>query len=556
MKPYLSHSLLLIVGLLTSTNALAQDNGYSTDIELLVPTFSVDAIPGVDSPQIQEAGLWRTGLLGQFQADPLVLYDSGREIGAIVEQRYVAQLGLNYAIARNASIQVLVPGYFHNGTETPNFSAEGGGLGDLGLGMRFKAFDVGPLIVGARGDVTAPTGRKLAYMGEDGLRVGGSLLAQLDFGRVDVLVNAGAVLRQKVETEEDFLLGSEMIANGGVRVEPLKDRIWIFGGALNRGGFSNFWRPDAAENPLEAIGGIQFKPISPLQIDLGGGRGITDGYGTTQQRIFLGATWQFEKKEPEIIENDVVVEDVYIPEITVEEVLEQEQTWGENELARVIEQQIVIRDPIQFEFNTDRVLPESIPTLRFVAKLMNSNDRIGHVVIEGHASEEGSFEYNYDLSIRRARAVWEQLILAKVHPHRISNRGMGEVKPREISGAAAELLTEAELAENRRVEFKIVHQYGPLEIVPEYNTSIKVPWNGSDYRSAQPPANQAVNAGVPTTNEQNTTTPTTPTVNQNLFIDDEDEEEEAPTFDSIGRDGNEEGGGEESGGEGSDSPQE
>ena len=41
----------------------------------------------------------------------------------------------------------------------------------------------------------------------------------------------------------------------------------------------------------------------------------------------------------------------------------------------------------------------SIPTLQFVAKLMNQNARLGHVVIEGHASEEGTFVYNYDLSM-------------------------------------------------------------------------------------------------------------------------------------------------------------
>jgi protein TonB len=38
------------------------------------------------------------------------------------------------------------------------------------------------------------------------------------------------------------------------------------------------------------------------------------------------------------------------------------------------------------------------------------------VVIEGHASQEGSFEYNYTLSAERARAIYEALVLRGVHP--------------------------------------------------------------------------------------------------------------------------------------------
>lgn len=526
---------ILMVSLLASRVALA--DGYSTDIELLTPSFSVDSVPGVDSPQLAEAGTWRVGMLGQYQSDPLVLYDAGRELGAIIENRYAAHLGLSYTVARVAAVRLIVPAYVNDGTQTPNYSADGFGAGDVGLGFRFQALKAGPLVLGARGDLSAPVGRKEAYMGESGLRVGAAALAMVDTGRVDFLLDVGAVARQAIETEEDFDLGSELRINSALRFEPLRDRMWLYGGVLNRGGFSNLYQPDSAENPLEAIGGLQFKVIDQIMVDIGGGAGITDGYGTTEQRIFAGATYRFEKKEPEPVIEDVVVDTYEIPEVTIDEVIEPEQTWGENELARVVEEKIIIRDPIQFEFASDRILPESVPTLRFVARLMNSNDRIGHVVIEGHASEEGSFEYNYDLSQKRARAVWEQLILAKVHPDRISFKGMGEVVPRNVEGVEG-LISEAELAENRRVEFVIVHQYGPLELVPEYDTSIQVPWNGSDYTAAQPPPNQNINAGLPTEAELNAQ-PEEENIDTNLFMDDnefmEDPEEDA-SFDDIGND--------------------
>ncbi|MDG1481459.1 MAG: OmpA family protein [Myxococcota bacterium] len=530
----------VLVGLLVSSTALA--DGYSTDIELLQPGFSQDSIPGVDSPTMVDPNTWRTGMLTQYEQDPLVLYDSGYEIGAIIEDRWAVHLGMTYTLSRNAAVRVVVPTYVNSGTSTPAFGADGAGLGDVALGFRFQAVNVGPLVAGIRADIQAPTGQKDAYMGESSIRTGASLLAQLDFGRVDVLFDGGAVARSKVETNEDFILGSEMILNGGLRVEPVKDRVWVFGGALSRGGFTNFWRDEVAESPLEAIGGIQFVPIRQLQVDIGGGRGINHGYGTTQQRIFVGATWRWEEreKEPEIVTN-VVAPPPDIPEISVEEVIQIEDEWKEGELARIVEEQIVIRDPIQFEFNTDRILPESIPTLRYVARLMNSNDRIDHVVIEGHASEEGTFIYNYDLSIKRARAVWEQLILAKVHPDRISYRGMGEVVPRDPTKMVGEV-SESDLAENRRVDFHIVRQLGPLELAPDRNWAFKVPWSGDAAQAAEPPPNQNVNAGIPTENE-GVVRPTDdgPEMDVNLFLEDDEEDAvEEPAeeigFDDIGND--------------------
>jgi hypothetical protein len=103
---------------------------------------------------------------------------------------------------------------------------------------------------------------------------------------------------------------------------------------------------------------------------------------------------------------------------------------------------------------------------------MNQNARLGHVVIEGHASEEGTYIYNYDLSIRRARSIWEEIIRSGVHPARLSYRGMGEVDPRKKG------TDEAALAKNRRVDFHIIHRYSELDVLPEYPNNIRLPWSG------------------------------------------------------------------------------
>ena len=66
----------------------------------------------------------------------------------------------------------------------------------------------------------------------------------------------------------------------------------------------------------------------------------------------------------------------------------------------------------------------SKPTLDYVAQIINDDIKIGHLVIEGHASEEGEYKYNYDLSNLRARAIYKALVDAGVHPDRMSYRGL------------------------------------------------------------------------------------------------------------------------------------
>ena len=155
--------------------------------------------------------------------------------------------------------------------------------------------------------------------------------------------------------------------------------------------------------------------------------------------------------------------------------------WRETELARVEQDQIVIRDPIQFEFAKDVILPVSFPTMTFMGQLLGEHPEIVHLVIEGHASDEGSFFYNYDLAKKRADAIWRALIEAGVSPTRISTRSMGEVEPRNVG------LDEASLAENRRVEFHIVKRLAPGERPPVYKLEILEPWTGDPATLPAPP---------------------------------------------------------------------
>ena len=73
----------------------------------------------------------------------------------------------------------------------------------------------------------------------------------------------------------------------------------------------------------------------------------------------------------------------------------------------------------------------------------------GGVILEGHADERGSRDYNLTLGERRALAVRAYLIELGVSPSQIQTRSYGEEKPANGNH------DETAWSENRRVEFAI-----------------------------------------------------------------------------------------------------
>ena len=181
--------------------------------------------------------------------------------------------------------------------------------------------------------------------------------------------------------------------------------------------------------------------------------------GTVSVRLALG------RKKGEPYTAPEAIADLGVPEIEDFEEIEDDYIEPEPEpepppkrapppqlaLAELVEDmsRINIREPIQFEFDSDKLLPTSYPILDDVRKILASRADIGHVVIEGHASFEGNVGYNWDLSTRRAASVFRYLVDQGANSKRFSYRGMGEAISRDTGS------DESSLASNRRVEFHI-----------------------------------------------------------------------------------------------------
>jgi outer membrane protein OmpA-like peptidoglycan-associated protein len=450
---------------------------YSLDIELLRPGSGWGGVPGVAYPHELQPGGLRLTSLALYTRDPLVLYEEGTELGAMVGQRATIQLGAGFDFER-AQLGLALPLVVQDGGDLSELSAEGFGLGDPCFGLALPLLR-GPYGLAATGTVYLPFGRQAAYLGEPSPRAELGAAYRLRSGRFELVGDAALRVRQGFESDERLEVGSELLWGDVVRVDLRQDRATLLVGLVNRHGLGARW--DKPQNAVtEAITGAQLRG-DHLQLDLGVGRAVLDGYGGPQLRAWLGLSHIGRpQRDPEPLFEPIPVELEAVREAVVERAEEAERlAWKPRELARITREEIEIREPIQFHFDTDEVLPVSLPTLEAVAALLRDNPHLLLVAVEGHASEEGSFRYNYDLSNRRAHAVLRELVRAGVHPSRLTVRGMGEVVPVVLG------TDEASLALNRRVVFHIVQRVDPLDPIPEPARSV-VPWSGEPISGEEP----------------------------------------------------------------------
>lgn len=106
---------------------------------------------------------------------------------------------------------------------------------------------------------------------------------------------------------------------------------------------------------------------------------------------------------------------------------------------------------IYFEYDSYEVKPEYQSVLEVHAGYLLAKREM-KVILQGHADERGSREYNLALGQKRAEAVRKSLMVIGVTDIQLESVSFGEEKPR------SEEATEQGYAENRRVEVVYVDE--------------------------------------------------------------------------------------------------
>lgn len=103
-------------------------------------------------------------------------------------------------------------------------------------------------------------------------------------------------------------------------------------------------------------------------------------------------------------------------------------------------------DNIYFNTSEFELLPDSEKKLDTLISILNNN-REFRLIIYGHTDNTGKPNYNQQLSLRRAKCVYDHLIQKGINEKRLSYQGFGSSKPTSTNK------TDTGRSNNRRVEF-------------------------------------------------------------------------------------------------------
>lgn len=343
----------------------------------------------------------------------------------IVDTFVTADFLVSYGLTDWWTVNVDMPvNIFHD--IAPTFIATrdrgGGDAGDLSVNMKFQAFDANKtsshLGLAFVPFVTVPTGRQSIFFGDKSATGGLMAVGDAQWKANRFYLNVGARFRQ-TENVTNLIVKNELLYGLGFE-RPLAKK-----SALNLiielFGSTNF-RKFATENissPVEGLVVLQKKWLENRNLitHIGGGFGLTNGYGVPTFRALMGVSYAWDLKP--------------------------------GEKAPVVHEEVITTNKIHFAYDKADILPSSYPVVDEIVATIKSRSAVRHVRVEGHTDSRGSDAYNQKLSERRANAVRSYLIAHGISEDKVDAVGMGETAP------VADNATKEGRAQNRRVEFHL-----------------------------------------------------------------------------------------------------
>ncbi len=107
-----------------------------------------------------------------------------------------------------------------------------------------------------------------------------------------------------------------------------------------------------------------------------------------------------------------------------------------------------VGDRVFYDFDSSDLRPEARATVEALAVWMSNYPAVT-LVLEGHADERGTREYNLALGERRANAIRDYLVALGIAPNRLSTISYGKERPAVLWS------TDEAWAQNRRGVFVV-----------------------------------------------------------------------------------------------------
>jgi uncharacterized repeat protein (TIGR01451 family) len=452
----------------------------SIDVQRYKPGPGATDLLGVYGARVDRHLGWHLGASLNYASNPLGFLDVRQDdfVYGVVATQVTLDLMGSVSLFDRFELGVALPLTYQaserGAAVTPAFAegVNGAGLGDLRLVPKAHLFSSGGLHLGIAVPVVLPTAGGQGFRGGAGVAVQPQVVGEwASTSGLRVVANLGAHLRGE-QRLSNLRAGNELSYALGARV-PFGERLAVQ--AQIAGAFGLAER-NAEELPLELLASVRYRVRDGLMAHVGGGPGLTRGYGTPGFRLFAGIDWTQPGERAPAPRSQLIASASVPPSAPVASAPPAPvasaplppapvppappagpagvpQDEGKSRV-RLESNRIVILEKVYFATNKDVILARSFDLLKQVAAVLKDNPRVERVRVEGHTDDRGDDAFNMDLSRRRAHNVRAFLLGEGIAAERLESAGHGETMPVDTN------TTEAGRENNRRVEFNIVKLSG------------------------------------------------------------------------------------------------
>jgi uncharacterized repeat protein (TIGR01451 family)/uncharacterized protein (TIGR03382 family) len=307
-------TLGLLAAVLVSAPASAQSAPAASqgiDVQQYKPAPGWRDVLGMHSPQVARHLGWNLGLSFNYAKDPLNFLRPRTDdfIYEIVKNQMTFDLMGAIALFDRFELGVALPITSQSSASAASVSpllsegVDATGIGDLRLVPKAHLLSTeGGLRLGVAVPLLLPTSGGKEFLGRSGLAVFPRLLGEWSSdGGTRVLANVGVNLQPSAQFY-NLNVGNEFAYGVGAEVPFQLGKHRLAAEATLMGAIG-MKETQTEERPLEVLAALRYRITDTLGAHLGGGPGLTRGYGTPGFRVLAGIIWtEAERAVPARIE--------------------------------------------------------------------------------------------------------------------------------------------------------------------------------------------------------------------------------------------------------------
>ena len=265
------------------------------DVQRYKPGPGATDILGVHGAKVDTHLGWHLGASLNYASNPLGFRDPRQDdfVYQLVASQVTLDLMGSISLWNRFELGVALPVTYQASESDPSFTpafaggVSGAGLGDLRLVPKAHLLSASGLELGLVVPVLLPSSGGQGFRGGAGVSARPQLVAEWGNGSgLRVVANLGANL-QREEQVRNLRTGNELMYAVGAHV-PFTEKLAL---RANLAGAVGLNDPDMEGRPLELLAAVQYRVSDGLLAHVGGGPGLTRGYGTPGFRLFAGVDW-------------------------------------------------------------------------------------------------------------------------------------------------------------------------------------------------------------------------------------------------------------------------